>query len=207
MTSPRADTLKRARGRPRTFDRDAALAAAMKLFWERGYEGAYFKDLIAAMKIGHAQFTGEFGSKAQLYRDAVAHYLKGAGDFAAPVLAAHRDAREAVAALVDAAALAFTRDDHPAGCMVFLAGAQNSPALGALAADMRRARTLLEKTLADRLAQGVAAGDLPADTDIAELAAFFETLLRGMAAKARDGASRENLATIGRAAMRAWPAR
>ena len=33
---------KRARGRPKSFDRAAALHQAMELFWERGYEGTIF---------------------------------------------------------------------------------------------------------------------------------------------------------------------
>ena len=40
---------KRPRGRPVVFDRDHALGEAMKLFWERGYEGTSFDDLIAVM--------------------------------------------------------------------------------------------------------------------------------------------------------------
>jgi hypothetical protein len=43
------------------------------------------------------------------------------------------------------------------------------------------------------------------DTDVEELAAFFEAILRGMAVKARDGVSVDRLVMIGRAAMRAWP--
>ena len=46
------------------------------LFWDRGYEGTTFDDLIGAMKVSPSSFYHEFGSKEQLYREAVDYYLK-----------------------------------------------------------------------------------------------------------------------------------
>ena len=55
MATEVSDTLRRARGRPKSFNRSEALQQAMKLFWERGYEGASFDDLTAAMGISAIQ--------------------------------------------------------------------------------------------------------------------------------------------------------
>src|SRR5260370_24841932 len=55
--------------------------------------------------------------------------------------------------------------------------------------------------------KGVSDGDLPAETNIKELAAYFDTIFRGLAVRARDGASRKQLLAICRVAMRAWPSR
>ncbi len=68
-------------------------------------------------------------------------------------------------------------------------------------------RKLFEQALARRLRKGVSDGDLPPGTNVKELAAYFGTIFRGMAVRARDGASRKQLLAICRVAMRAWPSR
>ncbi len=66
------------RGRPRTFDRQAALEAAMVLFWQHGYEGTSIADLTSAMGFTPPTLYAAFGSKEQtLPRCAGA--LRGAG--------------------------------------------------------------------------------------------------------------------------------
>ena len=71
MTTQVTGILKRARGRPKNFDRSVALQQAMKLFWERGYEGASFDNLTAAMGISASSFYNSFGSKERLYQEAI----------------------------------------------------------------------------------------------------------------------------------------
>lgn len=67
------------RGRPRAFDRAAALRRAMETFWEFGYEGTKLTDLTAAMGINSASLYNTFGSKEQLFREAVSLYDRTAG--------------------------------------------------------------------------------------------------------------------------------
>src|SRR5690348_16407227 len=64
----------RGRGRPRAFDRKAALDAAMRLFWKKGYSATSIADLTAAMGIGSPSLYAAFGSKEQLYAEALDHY-------------------------------------------------------------------------------------------------------------------------------------
>ena len=72
---------KRGRGRPAVFDRAVALMAAMKLFWERGYEGTSLDDLVAAMGISASSFYNSFGSKERLYQEATEVYMAAAGQW------------------------------------------------------------------------------------------------------------------------------
>lgn len=177
----------------------------MRLFWDRGYDGTSFDDLIAAMGISASSFYNAFGSKEALYQEAIDAYLKVAGAWFFAALQEDTDTRTAFLHLMTAAATEFTRDDLPSGCMIAVAATQCAPAQTRLRDLLASQRTRSEAEMTDRLRRGIAAGDLPADTDIEALAAFYGSLLRGMAVQARDGASRDRLLEIARIAMQAWP--
>jgi AcrR family transcriptional regulator len=206
ITGKKAEETKRGRGRPVVFDRALALTKAMKLFWERGYEGTSFDELIAAMGISASSFYNSFGSKESLYCEATQHYLDWAGQWFNAILHDPSiDTRTAFARLFEATAEEFTRGDHPLGCMISLAGTHCSPGMKNIRDMMAEHRAFSEIAMAERMRRGVANGDMPKDTDCDMLAAYYSAVARGLAVQARDGASREKLSEIGRLAMRAWP--
>jgi AcrR family transcriptional regulator len=202
-----ARATKRGRGRPAAFDRAKALREAMKLFWERGYEGTSFDDLIAAMGISASSFCNSFGSKEALYCEATQTYLEWAGQWFFAILHdPSTDTRTAFALLFEATAEEFTRrGDHPLGCMISLAATHGPPGMKNIRDMMAEHRAFSESALAARIRKGIADGDVPEDTDCDMLAAYYSAVARGLAVQARDGATREKLAEIGRLAMRAWP--
>jgi TetR/AcrR family transcriptional repressor of nem operon len=61
-------------GRPREFDEERALTAALETFWEHGYEATSLADLTERMKLQKGSLYGAFGDKRQLYLTALAHY-------------------------------------------------------------------------------------------------------------------------------------
>jgi hypothetical protein len=71
---------------------------------------------------------------------------------------------------------------------------------------MAEHRAKAEEMMAQRLRKGVEDGDLPSDTDVPALAAFYSAVTRGMAVQARDGGSSQKLKAIADVAMQAWPA-
>ena len=66
-------------GRPRAFDRDAALQAAVEVFWRQGFLATSMNDLCAAMGIRSPSLYAAFGSKEALYLEAVEHYARTIG--------------------------------------------------------------------------------------------------------------------------------
>src|SRR6202044_3778124 len=62
-------------GRPRGFDTTAALDAAMRVFWEKGYEGATLTDLTEAMRINRSSMWAAFGNKEELFKKAFERYM------------------------------------------------------------------------------------------------------------------------------------
>jgi AcrR family transcriptional regulator len=205
MTTPVTGSVRRGRGRPKSFDRSVALQQAMKLFWERGYEGASFDELTGAMGISPSSFYNAFGSKEQLYQEATQAYMAEAGKWFAGELDASTDTKTAFRGLLTAAVREFTRNDLPTGCMISLACTQVPPTLACLRDTMVGYRAAAQSAMAARIARGIAEGDVSKDTDVEALAAFYSALSRGLAVHARDGVARERLLEIVEIGMRAWP--
>ena len=193
------------RGRPPAFDRNGALRQAMRLFWDRGYEGTSFDELLACMGISASSFQNAFGSKQELYEAATRFYLDEKAAWFSENLAEATHTRHAFEMLIENTADAFTEGGMPAGCMISLAGTHAAPACDPIREMMVSQRALSERLMRERLQAGIDRGDLPPAADPASLAAFFSTVFRGMAVQARDGATREKLVEIGRLAMRVWP--
>jgi AcrR family transcriptional regulator len=201
MTTKLGMDAKRSRGRPQTFDRAEALTQAMQLFWERGFEGTSFDELIAVMGISPSSFYNSFGSKERLYQEATETYLAVSGEWFLRELNADIDTRSAFYNVLLGMAREFTKEGLPSGCMISLAGTHLPPSLSSVRDMMARFRQLGQTSLATRIQRGIERGDVPPDTDAETLAAFS----RGMAVLARDGASRDQLAAIVEIAMTAWP--
>jgi AcrR family transcriptional regulator len=198
----------RSRGRPRAFDREAALAQATRLFWTNGYEATSIADLTEAMGIGAPSLYAAFGSKDALYIEALRYYGENYDALVWARFRAAATAREAVLCyLMDsAAALSGALADNPLGCMVTLSsvGCGRQSDLGDL---MRSARAVTLERLEACLGKAVAEGELPASADIHALARFVQTVQSGMSILARDAASRAELESVAQLAMLGWDAR
>ncbi|KAA0114704.1 TetR/AcrR family transcriptional regulator [Mycolicibacterium sp. P9-22] len=193
-----------ARGRPREFDRTAALERAMELFWEKGFEGTSLTDLTSAMGIGSTSLYAAFGSKDELFREAVQHYGQSAGAEIWAAVTAADTAHGAVESYLMTTARAFTRGDCPTGCLVVLSALHVNGATEALRADLVDKREANTADLAEVLSRGVENGEISSTADVWAIARFYVTVQQGMSIQARDGADRATLETIARSALAAW---
>jgi AcrR family transcriptional regulator len=195
--APSPCALARPRGRPREFDRDAALDCAMALFWAKGYEAASIAELTGAMGINPPSLYAAFGDKDRLFLAAIERYEAAGGENFRD-WDAEPTARAAVARLLRYLAGSFSRSAQ--GCMMLMAAATSANASPRLRKALAAKRAAARARLRARIRRGMAEGDVPPGTDAAALADFYATIIAGMSQQARDGASRGALlATVERA--------
>jgi len=175
----------------------------MSLFWEKGYEATQIADLIAAMKINPPSFYAAFGSKEQLFHEAVELYLATSGSGSMKALAEAAHARDAVKAMLLASADIALASPSSGGCLVSLGLVNCQPQNRPLRDHMRELRRKTVALIRERLAKGVVDGDLPAGLDVPRIATYFATVMQGLSLQAQDGASPEELAGIVETAMAA----
>ncbi|WP_299864126.1 TetR/AcrR family transcriptional regulator [uncultured Roseobacter sp.] len=89
-------------GRPRSFDKDIALDAAMQAFWQGGFDGTTYADLEKATGLHRQSLSYVFGEKISLFRHAMAHYIDKRVEKAAALLARDLPVMENVRAVFDA---------------------------------------------------------------------------------------------------------
>jgi len=179
-------------GRPRAFDADEVLDAAIEVFWRYGYQGASLQELTAAMGINKASLYAAFGSKQDLFHRAVARYAET--DMAYALRALNEPtARDVVRALLRDNVEALTRLDQPPGCLSIQGGVSCGPSNAAVTRFLATSRLAGEQALADRLARAVRDGDISSAADPAALARFVMTFTEGQAVHAAAGVPRNQL--------------
>ncbi|MBP5077683.1 TetR/AcrR family transcriptional regulator [Pseudomonas chlororaphis] len=197
-----AAAVVRRRGRPIAFDRDQVLALAAEVFWRLGYEGASMPELSAAMGITVQSLYAAFRSKAELYQQALAHYQRSTGAFAERALREEADVVEGFLRLLREAAHEYSLPGRPRGCMISTATltcAVENDGIREFVSSLR-ANTL--KAFEAHIEQGIASGQLRADTQAAALARYIGAIIQGMSVQAQDGADCETLLAIGELAGR-----
>ncbi|TWT06098.1 TetR/AcrR family transcriptional regulator [Reyranella sp. CPCC 100927] len=192
------------RGRPRSFDRDAALRQAMEVFWAKGYDGTSMADLTAAMGVNPPSLYAAFGCKEALFREAVALYIATDGGRIWAAVDAAPTAQAAIEAMLRTSAEDFTRPGKPRGCLIVLGALNADDANAAVCDELRSLRAGNVETLRRRLVHDAAEGVLPQGPDWRAVAMFYMAVQHGMSVHARDGASRKALLAIAEGAMAAW---
>jgi AcrR family transcriptional regulator len=193
-----------AMGRPREFDPDQALDRALKVFWRSGYEGASMADLTEAMGITKPSLYAAFGNKEELFRKALDRYVDGPGGYVQVALA-KPTAREAVEHLLYQAADAVTDPENPPGCLAVQGALCCGEAAETIKQELMSRRANGEENLRKRFARAISEGDLPRESNAADLARYISAIVQGMAVQAAGGVSREQLRKIAEMTLRTWP--
>jgi AcrR family transcriptional regulator len=187
-------------GRPREFDREKALDAAVNVFWAKGYDGAALSELTEAMGINKPSLYAAFGDKRGLFDEAVERYSAGPWSFAKRAYEMPT-AKETVRALLEGAVSITTTENGPGGCLYTRAALSCDPVRDAVVERRRVGESKLQALL--RKAQKD--GEVPEGVNCAALAKYVLTMVQGIAVQGAGGATRRELKAMVEVAMEAWP--
>ena len=188
-------------GRPISFDKDAALEAAMLLFWERGFEGTSMADLTQAMGLNPSSIYAAFGDKHALFSLAVRRYLETRARYAEEALA-EPTLDKVIRALFDKTVAFLTTPGHPSTCMT-LAGSMGCSVDATPARDlMTEIRKLNEIAIRERLLEARKSGELSKDINVDDYTRFLSLMLASLSVQAANGSTKAELKRTAQMALR-----
>jgi TetR/AcrR family transcriptional regulator, copper-responsive repressor len=195
------------RGRPPAFNKSKALDAAMRVFWQKGYEGTSLSDLQAVMGMNPPSIYNAFGDKKALFEQSVDAYQAGPGCFAQKALEEEREPRAAIHRMLMEAAQKFTSRAYPHGCMVVLSALNCADEDADVRDGLSRRRQQSANAIKTRIQDAARLGDLPASISAELMTDIVVTVFQGMSIRARDGATRAQLEAVANHALSIWPER
>jgi AcrR family transcriptional regulator len=193
------------KGRPREFDVQKALDAALLLFWRHGYEGTSLAALTRAMGINVPSLYAAFGNKETLFKKVLERYLQNPASYL-PKALEQPTARRAVEKLFRGAIDMVMNPCHPDGCLLVQGALASGPAAASIGKELSLRRAAAEAAARRRFERAIAEGDLPANVNAARLARYILTVLWGLSVQAAGGATCAQLKEVTALAMQNWPA-
>lgn len=192
------------KGRPRQFDPDQALDAALLLFWRHGYEGTSLAALTKAMGVNMPSLYAAFGNKEMLFKKALDRYLQKPASYLLKALE-EPTIRRAVEKLFRGAIDMVMNPRHPDGCLLVQGALASGPSAAPIRKELSLRRAAAEAAVRKRLERAIAEADLPATVNPAQLARYIITVLWGLSVQAAGGATRAQLKEVVALALRCWP--
>lgn len=178
--------------RPREFDVDTALNAALRLFWERGFDNASLSELADTMGIVRPSLQAAFGSKEDLYRQAIDLYGREAMAFVDEAIRGE-NAAEVCRLYLKGYCDILSDPETPSGC--FMIKGLVSAGRGAAVARQEGVsrQQSYEALLEQRFQRAQQSGDLNENVDPRVLAQTLTIVANGLAVRADMGATRAEL--------------
>lgn len=193
------------RGRPREFCADSALAAALRVFWAKGYEGASLTDLTESMGITRPSLYAAFGNKETLFRQALDLYER---DKLAYIGEAMREpSARAVADYLLHGAVDTATGSESRGCMGVIASVGCQSVEPSIRDDVNRRAESAKQLIVARMDRAIAEGEFFVPTKAEVITRYLLAVMQGISVQAQAGATRAELLEVVEATLAAWPSR
>lgn len=196
----------RSPGRPRRFDEEAVLDAALGLFWQQGYAETSMTQLQRATGLSSASLANAFGSKEKIFGRVVEYYAERYGSVTAPAADESLPPREALATALYGSAQMQADGTHPSGCLFALSATATSASSAGAAEIVASHRAVTRERIRAAIERGVGSGELPGHTDTGSLTTMFHAFLIGLSTEARDVKDGRLLRTAVDGILNVWDA-
>ena len=194
------------RGRPREFCVDHALAEALRVFWEKGYEGTSLNDLTEAMGITRPSLYAAFGNKESLFRKALNLYEKEKLAYIRQALE-KPTAREVAETMLRGSVDNVMSYDQPHGCLGVITSVACGPEAQSVREEVVKRGDAGKRALTERFVRAKEEGDLQPHVDPEGLMRVLIAMLQGISVQASQGATREELDRLVDTSLSLWPSR
>ncbi|MFI7277732.1 TetR/AcrR family transcriptional regulator [Streptomyces sp. NPDC049879] len=184
--------------RPRTFDEDRALDAAMRAFWINGYEATSTQDLCEATGLGRSSIYNTFTSKHHLFRRALARYMTAMNEAQFALLDDH------TMSPLDRLRTVLERTvetETGLGCLTVNTTVELAGRDAEIAVTLERDTARRLAALAAVIAAGQRDGEIAATRDATALARYLVAVISGIRVSAQGGADRPALEAIAATAL------
>ncbi|WP_380786007.1 TetR/AcrR family transcriptional regulator [Sphingomonas sp. R86521] len=192
------------KGRPREFDLDEALSAALRVFWRNGYEAASMTELTAAMGITKPSLYAAFGNKEALFHKALDLYEREKLAYMTSALEAPT-ARGVAERLLRGALAIQTSNCDPKGCLGVISVAACGIEAESIKAEVVKRRASSEAAIIRRFERAIAEGDVPDGLTAPGLVRYLIALMQGLALQSGSGATCSELEQLVDTSLVVWP--
>ncbi|MCF2718484.1 TetR/AcrR family transcriptional regulator [Paenibacillus sp. 203] len=166
--------------RPREFDEDQALDAAMRIFWEKGFEATSLSDLTSKMGIQRPSIYAAFGDKKQLFEAALRKYTQSHAAYVRSRLQSNSSVKEAFYNFFGEVVAEEYEDGPNRGCFCINTMVELAPHDEKFEILTREHQMYLSAVFQETLERGIRSGELEASMDARALAHTMVSLLIGI---------------------------
>jgi TetR/AcrR family transcriptional regulator, copper-responsive repressor len=192
---------KRARGRPRQYTHEQAMAGAVDIFSRKGFSGASLDELALAMQMNRPSIYNAFGDKEAVYRQALQFFVEHLRAAMRELVVDEPDLKTALTNAYLTALSVYFAQQPARGCFMFCTApveALNHPEIHA---DMAALLAELDGLFEAKLREAQLAGHYPADADIKSVAKLAQGILHTLAIRSRAGESQTSLKRLVKTAV------
>jgi TetR/AcrR family transcriptional regulator, transcriptional repressor for nem operon len=200
-TLTRNRTAENAMARPREFDEDAVLDAAVYRFWLHGYNATSVRELAESMGITNASLYNAFGDKRALFRRALAHYVENSFGHRVSRFEAKLSPREAIGAFFREIVERSVSDDERKGCLLVNSALEVAPHDPEFQKAIAEVLMKVESFFRRCVAAGQASGEISNAQSADDLAGLLLSTLLGIRVLARARPERALLEGLMRPAL------